>query len=607
MLPELSSLTRTATRLVRASIVIALSVWYFGRLFRLPGHSVLTSGLGDWVDPYFINFLLEHWHHSVWTLADPSSPPMYFPVRRTLGYSHGLVLYAPFYIAVRPFLDPFQAYNVTLFLVLETGAVCLYLIFRKFLRLGFTESLFLTAFFFSSANVTSGVMGVWSQRASVFLIPPILLMALVAARMPKGRSRLTLAWLSGLLSGLLFTQDFYTAALAVVLSALFLAGALPAAAARMERADPGPVSRRSSPWWLIVVCACLAWAVAVQVHPIARTTLGPLRFSGTDPTRPLLVAILAGAWFVCRSSDLAARLTTCWKRDRPYVLAFTLGGFIGCLVFFWIYLGAYREHHLFPEDQLINSLMAVDLWRQGWRGLVAYDTLRPFALAFVVAILAWVPRFEVEKKNRLYCLCFVFVSLIVLAIPLRFNEFSIWKMFFAPLPGLSTIRDPKRIIEPYELAAALLAALFLGRLPIRSPLRVSIVVLVLLLLVADWNRTVLDFDRPTSVYARWVEAPIDIDSSCKSFFIKGASNLYMSRSINMWTLYGVDSMFISLNHSIPTLNGYSAWWPDHWGLAHPQEPGYSKAVARWIALYHLRDVCELDIEARTMRPYVPHP
>ena len=79
----------------------------------------------------------------------------------------------------------------------------------------------------------------------------------------------------------------------------------------------------------------------------------------------------------------------------------------------------------------------------------------------------------------------------------------------------------------------------------------------------------------------------------------------MSRSAHMWTLYAVDSMFISLNHSIPTLNGHSAWSPDGWGLANPQEPGYPQAVGQWIARHNLRDVCELDIEARTMKPWVP--
>jgi hypothetical protein len=600
----LNDRTRTAARLARASIVVAVSALYFACVFRLPDDTLLRSGLGDWVDPYFINFLLEHWHHSIWSLADATSPPMYFPVRGTLGYSHGLILYVPFYMAVRPFLHPFQAYNLTLFLVLETGALCLYLIFRKFVGLGFVESLLLSAFFFSSPNVINGGTGVWSQRASVFLIPPVLLAALVSAGMARGRLRLALGGLAGLALSLLFSQDFYTAGFVVLVSTLFLAGALPIAGAPL--ADDGRLPPSPSPWWLIVAGLSLMWALAVQLHPISKAAIGPLTFSATNPTRALFAAILTCGWFVYRRSGLTGRFISWWKRDRPYIQALGMGAFIGCLVFLRIYLGAYREHPALPGDQLINALTTLDVSRFDFgRALGTYDSLRPFTLVLVVAILASVPWFQVEKKTRLQCLWFLFVSLIVLAIPLSVNNLSIWTLFFAKLPGFSLIRDPRRVIEFYELAATLLAALFLARLPRRSPLRISFVVVVFLLLATNWNRNEFDFDRPTSVYARWVEAPIDIDASCKSFFVKRASDAYMSRSFHKWSLYAVDSMFIALNASIPTLNGYSAWWPDGWGLANPQEPGYTEAAARWIEGHHLRDVCELDIEARTMRPYAP--
>ena len=76
----------------------------------------------------------------------------------------------------------------------------------------------------------------------------------------------------------------------------------------------------------------------------------------------------------------------------------------------------------------------------------------------------------------------------------------------------------------------------------------------------------------------------------------------MSRSFHMWGLYNVDSMFISLDRAIPTLNGYSAWSPDGWGLANPQEAGYGKSVKQWIDRHKLEGVCELDIEKRTMKP-----
>jgi hypothetical protein len=622
---------RTLVGLVRASIVLVLSVSYFAHVFRLPEDTVLKFGLGDWVDPYFINYLLEHWYHSVWGFTDPSSPPMYFPARGTLGYSHGLVLYAPFYLAVRPFLHPFQAYSLTLFLILVTGTLCLYLVFRRFIRLGFIESLLLSAFFISSRNVINGATGVWSQRASVFLIPPILLLVLISARMPEGRPRLILAWFSGLLSALLFTQDFYTAQLALLVSALLAAGALllagefwrvalelwQAATSAIRDRDPAQSSRRPSPWWLIVACLSLVWAVVILVHPIARTTIGPWRFSANDPTRAFLVALLTGSWFlfpvvgpVARRSSVGKKLRELWVRERACILAFLLGCFIGCLVFLWVYLGAYRAHDAFPADQLSSSLTARNPsnWRSPLdfvRDLGAYNTLRPFKLVFLVGILAWAPWFRVDRKSRLYGVWLMLVSFVVLLVAVRFNDFSIWKTLFGRFPSFSVIRDPTRIITVYELAVVLLTALFVTQLPRKSLFRISIALLLLFLLVTEWNPEVFDFERPIGVYNHWVETPIDIDSSCESFFIKGASERYMSRSVNMWTLYGIDSMFVSLKYSIPTLNGYSAWWPDGWGLANPQLSGYSEAVAQWIARHNLHGVCELDIEERMMRPYSP--
>ncbi len=220
-------------------------------------------------------------------------------------------------------------------------------------------------------------------------------------------------------------------------------------------------------------------------------------------------------------------------------------------------------------------------------------------------MLACVPRFHVPKATRRYCLWFLFVSVIVLMIPLRLDRFSVWQSFVAPVPGFSSIRDPKRVIECYELGATLMAAWFLARLPIHSSQRTLVAVAAALLMAANWNRNVFSFERPITVYERWVARPIEIDPSCRSFFIKGASDAYMSRSFNQWGLYGMDSMFIAVRTSIPTLNGYSAWWPDEWRLSNPQNPDYADGVSRWIARYGLHDVCALDIEARTMQPYAP--
>jgi hypothetical protein len=618
-------------RLIRLSIAVGVPAAYFSYVFQVSDGVLLDSGLGNWVDPYFINYLLEHWHHSLWHLTSPASPPMDFSVRGTLGYSHGLILFAPFYLLVRLFVDAFQAYNLSLILVMEVGAVCLYFVLRR-LRLGFAESVLLAAFFFTSENVINEKTAVWTQRASVFLIPPIVLLAIRSAAMPAGRRRAWLAGQSGLLAGLLFTQDFYTAQLALLVAALLLVGSWPfmaqprthrlrssirtAVAAMTAPIEPDRTRPGPSRGWLIAAALAAAWSLVVLLHPVPRTTIGGWRFSANDPVRPFEIALLFVGWFAARRWHFVRRLNRAWQEvdsDRRFSIVvrgwlapFAMGAGAACGLFLWIYAAAYREHHGFPEQQLMESLTALDL--SAWRGdvlapLRVYDSLRSFTLLLTVGVLVWLPWLGVERSIRRYVLWMWVVAAIVLAIPLHYHGLSLWKVMFAPLPGLSIIRDPKRVIYLYELAVVLVLGWLVARLPPKSVPRIAVSVIVLTLIGAQWNRQVFPFERPRRDYYRWVEAPIGIEGTCQSFFIKGASAAYMSRSPHMWTLYGVDAMFISLNHSLPTLNGYSAWAPSEWRLANPQEHEYPEAVARWIQRYDLRNVCELDIERRTMKPY----
>ena len=85
----LGALTRAA------AVLLVIWDWYVGYVFRIHDRIFWSAGLGDWIDPYFINALLEHWYRAVGSLSDPASPPMFFPAARTLGYSHGLILYVP--------------------------------------------------------------------------------------------------------------------------------------------------------------------------------------------------------------------------------------------------------------------------------------------------------------------------------------------------------------------------------------------------------------------------------------------------------------------------------------------------------------------------------
>src|SRR5262245_30225843 len=314
-------------KIIRASIVFLASVSYLGYVFRVSHYTFWTSGLGDWMDPYFINYLLEHWRHASLALADPSSPPMYYPVRQTLGYSHGLVLYAPFYVVLRLILHPFQAYNFTLFVSILIGIVCLYLLFRTAFTLSFVESLVWSAFFFTSANVIDGSASVWSQRASVFLIPPILLVTSRSIRMADGRTRLACAWLAGLLAALLFTQDFYTGQFALLFAVILLA----VAGLHDRRRE---IARRIARFWkgedttarvaLAAAALTAAWVCGLLIGGGGSVRIFGMRVASHDWQRPAVLSLCAAGVFVWRRGW--KRTVADVKRVNPWLAAFATGG-----------------------------------------------------------------------------------------------------------------------------------------------------------------------------------------------------------------------------------------------------------------------------------------
>jgi hypothetical protein len=603
-------------QVARAAIVLALSVGYLDYAFQLRQGEWLTSGLSLWLDPYLINGLLEQWHYSVWHLSDPSSPPMFFPATGTLGYSVGLILYAPFYIAARLWLHPFPAYTLTLFLVMLTGTLCLYAVLRRFLQLGFVEAILVTALFCTSGNIINGYTNIWAQVLSVFLIPPILLLGLVSARRRAGPLAWCGACLTGLLAALLFTQDFYTGLLALLLTVMLLIGARlvlhwPTGGGIIRMVEPssapviGPL-RRVSSWALLalgVIGVCWAW---IDIHG----SLFGITFESHHHhwERPAIVAL---AGFVSFDLLRAGTLTKLRFTRPPFasrVTAFGLGALAGGFVFLWIYLSPFREHFGFSEDHLAQSLIVRDLssWRHPAelvRSLMWFAHPRSLKLVFIVGLIAWVPWLGVQRRVRMASLWFLLVSVFVVLAGLHLSGFSIWQTFFAFWPGFSAIRDPKRLIFSYELVAALATGLFLAQLPRRSLFRWSISALAAVLLVTEWNGERFTYGRSTAVFDQYVQAPITIDPSCRSFFVRAASAAYEDRSPKNLVLYNIDAMFIATKFGVPTLNGYSAWVPSGWDLINPPHESYPDKVATWISRHQLKDVCALDLEARTMTRY----
>ncbi|HEX6464622.1 MAG TPA: hypothetical protein VFZ98_09225, partial [Vicinamibacterales bacterium] len=285
------------------------------------------------------------------------------------------------------------------------------------------------------------------------------------------------------------------------------------------------------------------------------------------------------------------------------------GAMLGLAIFFWVYWDAFSLHHGFDTQELTGHLTQIDAaaWRQIWispGAFVSYDSGRSFAMVFALGAAAWLPWLNVPARVRWCSLWFAGVTALMLAIPLRIGGVAPWRYVFEALPGFSAIRDPRRMQYPFELAIALALGVFTAQLPRSSVPRRIVVVFVLLVLSLKWNMERFDYERPLEVFRQFVDAPIAIDPSCRSFFVKAAqSHPYLSRSANPWPLYANDASFIAQKYAIPTLNGYSAWTPPDWHLFNPQDPDYLPGVVQWVSLNRLDHVCELDIERRTMSPF----
>ena len=604
--------SQLVSRSARAFAVVGLTTAYCSYVFQVASGRPLTDGLGGWLDSYFINALLEHWYFSIVRLDNPVSPPMFFPAAGTLGYSHGLILFAPFYLSVRPFVDAFLAHTFTIFLVIEIGSISLYLLMRR-LGLGFWESIAFTALFVTSANVINGGIGAWSQRASVFLIPPIALLVYSAAVLRHQYGRIIMAALGGLLATSMFTQDFYTAALAVVTIGLlfpafidrpWLAHRAPAGTPPLPRARPHVV-------WLVVGLTLWLSAILITLVPIDRFDVAGIAISARDPSRPLVLAALCLGWYAERRwrpvGSSISRLRAADRSVWQLACALGVGAVLGACFFIWAYAGSFLEHNAFPADHLWIQLRRPTLeWNDTVsiiRDVIVYESSRTFAIVFLLMLLALVPRLGVSRVQRARLIWLAIITVVIVAIPLRTEELSVWKLTLGWLPGLSAVRDPKRIIYLYELGAVLALAVIVSREPRRSPFRVIALGLAMVSIAYAWNGRVFEYERSREQFHRWVSAPIAIDPSCRSFFTRPASVSYMSRSDNMYGLYATDALFVALRVRLPTLNGYSAWVPPEYHMLHPNDAPYLDHVKSWIDRNQLAGVCALDMDARTMTPF----
>ena len=528
--------------------------WLLGALvfFREQWDSGFKWLMGNDGDTRLAAYLCEHWFQVFHGQASWLNPGFFAPIKGTLGWSDTFLLYEIFYAPLRLLgCDPFLALQITMILLNLVG----FCGFVFLARLAFDTPLpaaLLCACVFTFSNA------LWlhspsAQMYGLYLVPAILLVGLVAWR-ARGTGNQTraavLAATAGLLWALLLYSTYYvgwgsTLALALSLGLVFITGgrSLVARAASQARAA----------WrWL----SCLALGFVVGLIPFARTYL-PAR----HPT-----SYHVAMQYAARPRDLIN---------------------LGSNNLLWSHLAASVDKARLPlyEDSYAVTPVVLAL---------------TFAAGVIAVWLLWSNRRSQPMRARLtFALAATALILYVLPVNSRFG--SLWAVIWY-LPGANAMRAIDRIQLVAGLAAMLAIAAVARDLAVltggwrrgRVLLGVGLGLLAVAIVEQVNTARISLVDRSAQV--QFLDSVRPAPGGCRTYFVVDTATRLA------YFEYQIDAMLVSQKLSLPTINGYTGYFPPGWNLLDPSLPTYPAAVAEWTTEHGLADgMCALDLATMQWR------
>ncbi len=565
-----------------------IGTFVFHRYTILSGFDAVQADNGD---SRYIAFMLEHWNAFAHGLVRLGSPPIFYPVQGTLGYSDALAGMGLVHIALRAMgLGVFTAMNVQLVgLTLASFAAAYWFLSRGF-RLGVGSATVGASFFAFCWPRFAELVHV--QMQFTFVVPLLGLLALECLRDGAGLSR----------AGFLFRLLGFVALLALTMAtAVYLAefsllfigvSTAPSLLSRTARRHYGATLRRQ--WPCLVAGAALAAALA---WPISHVYLPVMRQSG------------GRSWPEVRG-QLLYPVDLVWMGRENYA---------------WGWLFA-RWHEL-VLDKWPGKRLGV--------GLVA-------TLAWLGACV-WAVRALRRREEAVAALVILGAAFVQLS-ALRFEAASLWWLFWEAMPGMRGIRTIGRI----QLVAALPMGLGYGLLLERSTWpRWALALLVGAAAVEQTGmvqrysahdaealaQRVADAIPPTCKAAYVVPGPDllrppppiedesqfdagaylranpDIAAGWKgtawshyrSFGRREHRSLnpdYAKFHVAMMFFYNYTVPLAAALTGIPVVNGLSGWQPPGWDLFDVFLPEAPEKLAQWLALNHRSpaDVCIVRLD-----------
>ena len=550
--PRLGGRLRGVWARVVLEAVELVAVWTVGAavFFRSQWTSGFRSIMGNNGDTRLIVYLLEHWYQVFQGQAAWRDPAFYYPVKDLLGWSDAFFFYEVWYTPLRLIgFDPFLAAQVSVVLLSLVGFAS----FVWLARLAFDARPHLAligGLIFTFAN------GLWLHSAEfqllgVWLVPLILFLWVAAFRtLEEHRAQsLVLAAAAGLLTAISFYTGYYVA-------------------------------------WFSTLAAGVAFALLLAAG-----------------RRAVVTGVLNGL-----------------RRGRQLVLMGAGAFTIGIVPFLVTYLPSRQVHTRSYQDALMFAARPHDLINVGTGNLVWSRIIRtllpsvdlsafehtyavtPLVMALAIAgsviTLRIAPRTRAGAWpiGRLIPAALAGTAVLLSILPIRTRFGSPWASIWR-IPGANGIRAIDRIGVVACLCASLALVASASEIYKRTAghdnqwiLRTIIVLLLCVAAVEQLNSTSESYiDRPSELaLLRSVQPPPVV---CRAFYVVDSSPKNLP-----FFVYQTEAMVISQRLRVPTINGYTGYYPQDWTLVNPKDPGYRLAVTAWVREHRLqRGMCRLDL------------
>lgn len=528
------------------SIVLALMcAAILHRNFFLSGFDLTGGDLGD---GRFLAAIAEHWTRWLHGLESWASPNFLYPEPGVLGYSDAELLFGPAHVAFRAMgMDTLLAFQGSVIVADVLGGVALFWFLFRGCGCGLRASTFGTLLF--SLSNTLYLCTTHSQIHAAAYAPVLLLLVAESHRalQEQRQSRaVVLAAAAGAWLAALFLTTFYIAWFVV-----FSGGIAVGFAAAMQ---PSATQRWLRSAWRPALAGAATFMIGMV--PFVSLYLPVLRSKGSRTYDGVLLPDLSDVWNV-------GPFNAVW------------GGVLD--------VGQRPAEHEFQTGFPLLTLLL-------------------FSSATVFALITyWKRRTQTEPA-----VCWIAATGVAVAatwiLMCRFAGIDLWRHVFFHVPGASAVRVPWRVNVVLMIGVAIVIALAFQRIlqwldahPSSTRTSAAAVVLAAVAgfaLIEQWNH-----DSRHRVSRREEAAMLGViappPASCREFFV----NPWPERQRPPYASQ-IDAMLLAQRFNLPTVNGYSGWYPAGWQFDTPGDP--LPAAQRWQAQHHLSNgFCELDLSTRT--------